>query len=248
MKICALELPACFGDPRGRLADVRAALTQGEPTDLVLLPECALTGYVSADGAFDLRRFGEPLEGPTLDAYRALAREHRTHLAGPLVEESAGACFNSFVVVDPQGALCGHYRKRHPWFPETWATKGSLPYPAMEIAGLRLTLAICFDVHFLAREAGDTLAWADVLLFPSAWVDGKTEDLRAQLLGALVRRFGITVVNANWGAGLPPLRGQGRSRIVAPGGVIEAPGLDGRVSRVAATITPKPARDPAAPG
>ena len=105
MKICALEVPARFGDPRGRLAEVRDAIVQGEPADLVVLPECALTGYVSAELHFDLRSFAEPLEGPTLDAYRALAREHRLHLAGPLVEESPGAVFNSFVVVDPASRL-----------------------------------------------------------------------------------------------------------------------------------------------
>jgi predicted amidohydrolase len=248
MKICALELPADFGDPDGRLADVRSALERGEPADLVLLPECALTGYVSAEGACELQRFAEPLDGPTLGAYRALARQHRIHLAGPLVEESAGACFNTFVVVDREGDLRGHYRKRHPWFPETWATKGSLPYPAIELGGLRLTLAICYDVHFLAREAADTLAWADVLLFPSAWVDDGAVDLRAGLLGALVRQFGLTVVNANWGAGRPRLRGQGRSRIVGPEGGVEAPGRNGRVSRVAAAIARKPGRDPTPPG
>src|SRR5213593_3131216 len=101
MKICALEVPASFGDPQGRLADLRAALAQGGAADLIVVPECALTGYVSGDLSFDLRRFAEPLEGPTLSAYRLLAREHQIHFVGPLVEEHKGAFFNSFVVVDP---------------------------------------------------------------------------------------------------------------------------------------------------
>jgi 5-aminopentanamidase len=239
MKIRALEVPAGFGDPRGRLADVGAALAQAEPADLVLLPECALTGYVSPEFHFDLRRFAEPLEGPTLDAYRGLARAHATHLAGPLVEEALGSHFNTFVVVDPAGELRGHYRKRHPWFPETWASKGALPYPELEIAGLKLTLAICFDVHFMAREARGPLERADVLLFPSAWVDDGDEDLRAGIFRSLVRRFGLTVVNANWGAGQPALPGQGRSRIVGPRGEEEAPSLPGRVSRVEGEISRK---------
>ena len=241
MKICALEVPASFGDPRGRLADIRAALGRGDPADLVVVPECALTGYVSADLRFDLRPFAEPLEGPTSSAYRALAREHEIHFAGPLVEECQGAFFNSFVVVDPRGELVGHYRKRHPWLPETWATKGDLPYPDLQIAGLRLTLAVCYDVHFLAREAPETIAAADVVLFPSAWVDDGATDLRSGIFRTLVRRFGLTVVNANWGEGEPRLRGQGRSRIVGPGGVVEAPRLVGQVSRVVAEVLPKPA-------
>jgi predicted amidohydrolase len=239
MKICALEVPASFGDPNARLADLGAALARGEPADLVLLPECALTGYLSPDLRCDLRPFAEPLEGPTLDAFRAIARQHGTHLAGPLVEEAEGACFNTFVVVDPRGELVGHYRKRHPWFPERWATPGTGPHPELRLGGLRLTLAVCYDVHFLAREARDTLAAADVLLFPSAWVDDGPTDLRTDLFATLVRRFGLTVVNANWGEGEPLLPGQGRSRIVGPGGAVEAPRLPGRVSAVAADISPK---------
>jgi hypothetical protein len=164
MRICALEVPAGFGDPHGRLADIRSALMQGEPADLIVVPECALTGYVSRDLRFDLRPFAEPLEGPTLSAYRALAREHKAHFVGPLVEQCRGAFFNSFVVVD----------------------------------------------------------------------------LRTGIFRTLVRRFGLTVVNANWGEGEPRVRGQGRSRIVGPGGAVEAPRLAGQVSRVSAEVLPKP--------
>jgi predicted amidohydrolase len=237
MKIHALELPAKFGDPGGQLALIRAALAR-EAADLVVLQECALTGYVSPELGFDLRPFAEPLEGATVGACRTLAREHGIHLVAPLIEESEGVYFNSSVVLGPGGELVAHYRKRHPWFPETWATKGTFPYPELEINGLRLTLAVCYDLHFLA-EAADTLARADVLLFPSAWVDDGDTDLRAELFGALVRRFGLTVVNANWGEGEPQLPGQGRSRIVSPAGVVEAPRLPGRVSSAVAEVFPK---------
>jgi predicted amidohydrolase len=236
MRICALEMPARFGDPAARLADIDAALTGGRAADLVLVPECALTGYVSADLHCDLRPFAEPLTGPTLTAYRRLARKHGAHIAGPLVEAAEGVCFNAFVVVDPAGDVRCHYRKRHPWFCETWAAKGTLPYPTFELAGLKLALAICFDIHFVEDEAHDTLAAADVLLFPSAWVDDGARDLRAGIFRSLVRRFGLTVVNANWGAGEPRLPGQGRSRIVGPHDQIEAPPALGRVSRVDAEI------------
>jgi predicted amidohydrolase len=238
MKICALELPASFGDPHGRLADVRAALAAEPPADLVLLPECALTGYISEELRCDLRPFAEPLEGPTLDTYRDLARTHAIHLAGPLIEDAGGAFYNSFVVVDPQGELRAHYRKRHPWFPERWAKKGDTPYPLLSIGELRVALAICFDVHFLGSEAGDVLALADVLLFPSAWVDDDETDLRGEIFAALVRRFGLTVVNANWGPGAPRLPGQGASRVVGPAGT-HLPRPLATIACVTAEVSPK---------
>jgi predicted amidohydrolase len=244
MRLRALEVPARFGDPGGRLEDVRAALAAGDPVDLVLLPECALTGYVSTDLDFDLRPFAEPLDGPTLAAYRALAREHRAHLAAPIIEKTPEATFNSFVVVDPQGVLLGHYRKRHPWHPETWAARGTLPYPDLRIGGLKLTLAVCYDIHFLTSEIPGLLATTDVLLFPSAWVDDDVTDLRADLFAALIRRFGLTVVNANWGPGEPRLPGQGRSRIVGPGGAVEARPGRGGISSVVAEVGPRRSRQP----
>jgi predicted amidohydrolase len=85
-------------------------------------------------------------------------------------------------------------------------------------------------------------AAADVLLFPSSWVDDGATDLRTGIFRTLVRRFGLTVVNANWGEGEPRVRGQGRSRIVGPGGAVEAPRLAGQVSRVSAEVLPKQSR------
>jgi predicted amidohydrolase len=90
--------------------------------------------------------------------------------------------------------------------------------PVFEIAGARVTLAVCFDVHFLAAEASDLLRSVDVLLFASAWVDEGPEDGRAPILAELARSHGVTVANANWGVGAPLVGGQGGSRFVWPDG------------------------------
>lgn len=214
MKLAILELPARSGDIAGGLADIRSLLSSGS-CDLAIVPECALTGYVSPRGDFDLSRFAEPLEGPTLEATRGLAADLGCHLAVPFVERDGERNFNAFVVVAPAGRIVAHYRKRHPWFPETWAMPGELPYPLFEIAGVRMTLAVCFDVHFLAREAEETLQRSDLLLFPSAWVDDDDEDARGPILGDLAQTFEIAIANANWGLGSPRIRGQGGSRFVA---------------------------------
>ena len=67
----------------------------------------------------------------------------------------------------------------------------------------------------------DALAASDALLFPSAWVEDRVgEDHRRELLGGLARRFGITVINANWGVGVPRVWGQGGSRIATPEGAV----------------------------
>jgi predicted amidohydrolase len=75
-----------------------------------------------------------------------------------------------------------------------------------------VTVAVCFDVQFVADDAADELRVADVLLFPSAWVE--RPDSLGVLLPALATRFDVAVVNANWGPGTPRVPGQGGSRIV----------------------------------
>ena len=64
-------------------------------------------------------------------------------------------------------------------------------------------------------------AEADVLLFPSAWVQGPGEtDSREGTLSSLARASGVWIVNANWGVSDPPLGGQGGSMVVSPAGAV----------------------------
>lgn len=220
-RVTLLELPACFDDAPGQLARVDAWLSQAPAGELVLLPELSLTGYVSPGLDFDVSRFAEPVDGPTVQALAALAKKHRCTLVGPLVESWMGQYFNALVGLDARGERWLHYRKHHPWMPETWATKGNLPLPLVEWQGLAVTAAICFDVHFLAVEEAATLRQADLLLFSSAWV-AEEEDGRAELLAALAEEFDLAIVNANWGPGSPRVTGQGRSLALNRSGQIAA--------------------------
>lgn len=240
VRVAAIELPARWNDPRAALADVDAQITRGPACDLALLPEASLTGYLSPRGDADLRPFAEAIDGPTVRAFGDLARKHHTHLAGPLIERDGARCYNALVVVDADGHLVAHYRKRHPWFPETWATAGEDPLPSFVVAGALFTACICFDLHFVVTESIDALRTADVLLFPSAWVE-EGDDSREDLLVAIANRVGIATVNANWGSGEPRVPGQGRSIIVAGDGAIvaRATSVHGAATRIDATIAPR---------
>lgn len=214
MRATLLELPARFGALSEQLDRVRAQVRPGS-TDLLVLPEAALTGYVSPRLQFDLSDVAEALD---LGVQRLadLARSLECDVVGPVIERTAGGCFNSMVAVGSDGVPWLHYRKRHPWFPETWATPGDLAWPLVERHGLRFTCALCFDVHFLAEEAAPVLERADVLLFPSAWVD--EHDTLPGLLTGVSTRFQLTALNANWGRGSPRLPGQGGSLVTRPDG------------------------------
>jgi predicted amidohydrolase len=237
LRVTVLELPATWGAPSAALAEVDDELGRGPATDLVLLPEASLTGYVSADGDFDLAPFAEPLDGPTSRAIAAVARRHRTNVVAPLVLGEGDRCFNAMAAFDRRGEPLFTYRKRHPWFPEQWATAGAGPAPTVTVDGVRVTIAVCFDVHFLADEAADRLDAADLLLFPSAWVE--EHDSRPVMLSEIARRHHIAIANANWGPGVVRVPGQGASAILDARGEVLAQArsvTSSRVKRADATL------------
>ena len=234
VRVTVLELPAAWGDPASVLENVDSELQRGAETDLVLLPETSLTGYVSPHGEFDLAPFAEPIDGPTARALGDLARRHRQHVVAPLILDEGGRRFNAMVAFDRRGELLFTYRKRHPWFPETWATAGPEPAPTVLIEGARVTIAVCYDIHFLAEDAWSALDAADLLLFPSAWVEDV--DSRPALFAALARRHHIAIVNANWGRGVVRVPGQGGSSILDSSGAVLARVASPRVIRADATL------------
>lgn len=211
LRVSVLELPARWAGREAALAEVDALLDRDAP-DLVVLPEMALTGYVSPEGSFDLSAFAEPLDGPTVRAAGALSRRRGIHLVAPLVLSEGERLYNAAVVLGPGGELVATYRKRNPWYPETWATPGEQPHPVFDVGGIAVTLAICFDGHFLLEDAADSLSRADLLVFTSAWVE--EEDGRLPLLRFLARRFGVAIANANWGPGVVVIPGQGGSCVL----------------------------------
>lgn len=221
LRVSVIELPAAWGDAAPAVELVDRALAEGPATDLAVLPEMSLRGYVSPAIEFDLSSFAEPLDGPTTVALAALAKRHRTHLVGPLVLAEGKSLFNATVGFAPDGSRLFLYKKRHPWIPEEWATAGSDPHPLFAIGAINITVACCYDVHFLAREAPETLDAADLLLFPSAWVEER--DSRLRRLAAIARAHRIHVAAANWGAGgVVAVKGQGGSAILDRHGDIVA--------------------------
>jgi predicted amidohydrolase len=214
-----VEVPARFGDVATQLVFVDRALERVR-ADVVLLPEACLTGYVSPTKSFDLARFGETMDGPTAFAIAERARARGIHIGAPIIErDEGGRHFNAYGIWGPDGRRLVRYRKRHPWFPETWASPGDEPHPVFEIGGVKATIAICYDVHFLENEAASVLREVDVLVFPSAWVGGdEPTDDRAEIFKRLARSYNISIANPNWGPGDVQVWGQGGSRIVGPDG------------------------------
>ena len=217
LSIALAQYPARYNDVPGALGWLEGQLElHRDEADLVLLPEAAFTGYVSPRGDFDLSPLAEPLDGFTARACANIARRYQLALGVPLIERDDRRCYNSLLLFNADGERIGHWRKRHPWIPENWASPGNLGTPVIELNGVHIAAAICFDLHFIADEAAAELTAADLLLFPSAGV--AEEDSRPVRLTGLAEHFRLAVANANWGAGRPRVPGQGHSMILGSDG------------------------------
>lgn len=138
--------------------------------DLVVLPEMASTGYVFPDRAA-VAEVAESPDGPTFQAWSALARQHRCWLVGGFPERDGDRLFNSALVIDPSGARVFVYRKTMLYDEDLhWATPGDSGYQAFDTDAGRFGVGICMDLNddrFL-EWAGD--ADLDAIAFPTNWV------------------------------------------------------------------------------
>ncbi len=167
---------ACSWDRDANIARaeklIRAAAAKG--ARVVLIQELFESPYFCKDHNpkhFDLAR---PLEGhPTVEHFRALARELDVVLPVSLFERAGAAFFNSLVMVDADGALLGTYRKSHipegPGYHEKfYFSPGDTGFKVFDTKVAKLGVAICWDQWFPEAARAMALMGAEILLYPTA--------------------------------------------------------------------------------
>lgn len=159
--------------------------------ELVILPELIVPGYPADTAA--LPSHAESLDGPTVEAWTALAREREGWIAGGFCERDGDRCFNTAVIVGPGGAVL-HYRKLHPFRTEKHVFEpGDLGLPVAELPFGRVGLCICYDLRFVETVRVLALEGAELICVPTAWLPGFDQikwderGLAPQAAGAIVQ-------------------------------------------------------------
>jgi predicted amidohydrolase len=145
-----------------------------DEVDLVLFPECALTGYCvdSPEAARDIAIGTDPLD-PHLERIQQESMHAKLTSVVGFAERRGDALYNSAAVFEP-GRVPKVYRKSH--LPVMGLDRFVEPggeLPIFELAsGVKLGIIICFDMRF--PEATRTLALkgADIILVPTNWPEG----------------------------------------------------------------------------
>jgi N-carbamoylputrescine amidase len=150
------------------IAAARDAFARG--ADLALLPELVVPGYVSDRER--LAPLAEPLDGPTVGAWRELAAETGRWVAGGFCERDGDDLYNAVAVVGPEGVAL-HYRKLHLFAAEKHAfAPGDLGLPVADTPLGRLGVCVCYDLRFVETARILALRGADLILVPTAWLPG----------------------------------------------------------------------------
>jgi predicted amidohydrolase len=242
---CSSELGDVAGNRKKLTALVEEAARNG--AKIIVLPEAAVTGYLSQDlktnwhvpgwpieNRFvgkDPAGFAETVPGASTDHFCALAKRLGVYVTVPLLEfrpsedsKKRPAYFNTVCLASPEGKVVAHYRKLTPWpYPEkSWATPGDRGVATYDTEYGRVGLAICYDIHTILEKYQPKQIWA--LLYPIAWVDDEhPAEWFWHRLPERIRPFGHYVIGANWSVDQKQAwRGYGFSTIYSPKGEVLA--------------------------
>ena len=138
---------------------------------------------VPADSAF--RELAEPIDGPTVTAFQAKARELGLVAVINLYERDGQHTYDSSPVIDADGTLLGVTRMIHiteyPCFHEQgYYTPGDNGAPVFKTAAGTIGVAICYDRHFPEYMRALAVKGADLVIVPQAgavdeWPEGLYE-------------------------------------------------------------------------
>lgn len=183
------------GAPAEALARSLALITRAADAgaSLVVVPELAVPGYI-LDAAV-LTASAEPLDGPTVAAWTALARARDIHVVGGFCERDGERIYNTAVLVGPAGVLL-HYRKLHLFDSEKLVlTPGDRGLGVADTPLGRIGLCVCYDLRFVEVTRALALAGAEIVAVPTAWVGGF--DLKARDAMGFIGQARGAVLQAN---------------------------------------------------
>jgi N-carbamoylputrescine amidase len=151
---------------------VRDAAGQG--ANIVLIPELFEGPYFCIDQLPEHFERARPIDGhPTVEHFRAVARELEVVLPISVYELAGHVTFNTVVIVDADGAVLGTYRKSHipdgPGYTEKYYfNPGDTGFRVWPTRFGTIGVAICWDQWFPESARAMALQGAEFLFYPTA--------------------------------------------------------------------------------
>jgi predicted amidohydrolase len=162
---------------RRMIAIIQRICTE-QPTDLIVFPELAVSGY---ECGLNFTRLAERVTGHAVSYLAGKAAEFSVHLVFglPVKERVESILYNAVVFIGPDGELLGDYRKLHLRGEERLAFRPGYRMPVFDTQFGPIGIMIGWDLAFPEVARSLTLDGADLILVAGAWEAANMEEWRA---------------------------------------------------------------------
>jgi predicted amidohydrolase len=168
MQVAVAQIDPQLGEKERNLATCVARMEEAAAAgaQLLVLPECAIPGYMFESGDEALP-FAEEIPGPSTEALESECARLGVHVVCGLIERDGDALRNAAVLVGPEG-LIGTYRKTH--LPFLGVDRFVVPGDALPVFDTplgRIGIEICYDLRFPEVTRTLALQGADMVAHPT---------------------------------------------------------------------------------
>lgn len=249
-RVAVVQMDCVLGDVAANLAhidDLVARVAGDQGAELVILPECATTGYFVGDRVHEL---ATPADGPVTERLARLADGRGVHLAVGVIESAGADAYDCLALFGPGPGLLAMYRKVHLFAGErSMFRAGDTPCLVDTPLG-RLGLTVCYDLMFPEYVRGLVLEGAELIVNGTNWITdpwqvgmGWTGESVRALARTRALENGVHVAMAARVGEEAGFTSVGHSTIASPSGDVLA-GLGGEEATcVARVVDPTPDLD-----
>jgi len=243
--VAVAQLDIKIGQVDSNLARMMAYAGEaaGNNADLVIFPECTITGY-QFDSREEVLTVAQTVPGAATTAIASLCAELNIHVIFGLIERSGERLFNTSVLVGP-GGLVHSYRKNHVAFQavDRFVEKGDRPFDLCDMPRLRVGLELGYDMFFPEAARVHSLLGADLVVLQTNFATSGLVERAARVTTTRAIENKVYVV---WCNRVGQERGypfRGRSKVMDPMGVALARASDDDEEIIYAELDTTRARD-----
>lgn len=173
-KTACVQMDVTIGDVEANLRTIVRRLSDATDAaaQLVIFPECALTGYCF-DSLEEAAPFAEPIDGPSSEAIAEACHKTGAYAVVGFIEKDGSNFYNAAMLVGPNG-IAGSYRKVHLPFlgVDRFLKPGDRPFSIVELPLGKIAINICYDASFPEAARSLKLLGAELILLPTNWPTG----------------------------------------------------------------------------
>ncbi len=239
LKVAAVQIAPVLGNTRANVDDCLHRLHECADggVELVVFPECCLTGY-AYDSRDDVHRVAEEVSGDAVQAVVAACRQRGVGAVVGFLERDGDRIYNSIALIEADRDIT-IYRKTH--LPllggDRFTCAGEQPFTVVETRWGRVGLLVCYDMRFPEPARVLALLGAQVIVQPTNLPRGG-EAHADFILRTRACENRVWVVSANRVGEDAGFAFIGRSQIIAPTGEVLVEASKTQEEVITATIDP----------